>query len=217
MSGQQSTTLPQFPGFAKKHLKRINKEARGLFNDPSTEFIPGLNQYTTQGLEQRAGIASGDSIADPALSEARKILEGGYLDVTNDPRFQRNINEALGATAGRFANSGRTGSGAYAGAMSDAATGVAAQMYDVERQRQMQTLGMTPQLIAGQYADSAALEDAGRAYDEDTMARFDWPYARLDRYANTVYGSPASQRPGQQTSTPFNWTSAITGALSPKF
>jgi hypothetical protein len=153
------------------------------------------------------------------MDEARKILSGGYLDVTQDPNFQRNINAALGATAGRFANSGRTGSGAYAGAMSDAATGVAAQMYDAERNRMTGTLGMLPQLTAAQYADSAALEDAGRAMDDDTMARFDWPYARLDRYANTLYGAPASQIPGQKSSTPFDWgqfgSSAALSMLNP--
>lgn len=209
MSAAKTSTSPSFPKFAKDKMKNIARDARSLYESSSTEFLPELNKFTTAGLDARASIAGGgNSIANPALGEARKILEGGYLDVTSDPRFQRNINEALGATAGRFANSGRTGSGAYAGAMSDAATGVAAQMYDVERQRQMQTLGMTPQLIAGQYADSAALEDAGRAYDEDTMARFDWPYARLDRYANTLYGSPASQIPGQKSSTPFDWGGA---------
>lgn len=212
MSGKTASTSPQFPGFAKKKMQKIAREATNLYKDPTTEFLPELNARTNQGLDMRAEIAGGgNSIANPALDEARKILSGGYLDVTKDPNFQRNINEALGSTAGRFANSGRTGSGAYAGAMSDAATGVAAQMYDVERQRQMQTLGMTPQLIAGQYADSAALEDAGRAVDEDTMARFDWPYARLDRYANTIYGSPATQIPGQTSRQPFDWGNAALG------
>lgn len=217
MSTQQATTKPQFPGFAKKHLRRINQQAGELYRDPSTELLPDLNAYTTQGLEQRAQIAGGgNSIATPGLAEANKILSGGYLDVTQDPRYQRSINTALGMTTDRFAGSGRVGSGSYAGALGDAATGVAAQMYDQERNRQMDTMSMLPQLIAGQYADSSALEDVGRAMDEDTMARFDWPYARLDRYANTVYGSPASQIPGQRSAQPFNWLTAVGGALSPK-
>lgn len=217
MTGQQATTKPQFPRFAKQSMQLANREAKKLFRDPSTEFLPDLNEWTTQGIGQRADIATGGgSIAIPALDEAEKVLSGGYLDVSSNPAFQRNMQAAMGAASDRFAGSGRVGSGSYAGALGDAATGVAAQMYDVERQRQMQALGMTPELVASQYADSSALEDAGRAMDEDTMARFDWPYARLDRFANTVYGSPATQIPGQRSSQPFNWMSALTGLFSPK-
>lgn len=216
MSGQQANTSPKFPRFAKTHLKRINRESRSLFDDPSTAYLPELNEWTTAGLENQAGIAGGgNSIVNPGLSEASKILGGGYLDVTQDPRYQRSINEAMGMASDRFAGSGRVGSGAYAGALGDAATGVAAQMYDQERGRQMQTLGMLPQLVSSQYADSAALQDAGRAMDEDTMARFDWPYARLDRYANTIYGSPATQIPGQKSSSPFNYGAAAASFLKP--
>lgn len=218
MSGQQSTTLPKFPKWMKRPMREIAGEATNLFRDPSTELLPQLNAWTTQGLEQRAGIAgSGQSVANPGLAEASKILGGGYLDVTQDPRYERAIGEAMGRASDRFAGSGRVGSGAYAGALGDAAIGTAAQMYDQERGRQMQTLGMLPNLVSSQYADSAALEDAGRAMDQDAMDRFDWPYARLDRYANTIYGSPASQIPGQTSRTPFDWTSAALGMFAPKF
>lgn len=220
MSSQGTTTTPKFPKFAKDSMRKINRYARDMYESDSTAFLPELNKWTTQGLEQRAGIAAGgNSITNPGLQEASKILSGGYLDVTQDPNYQRSINSALGAASDRFAGSGRVGSGAYAGALGDAAAGVAAQMYDQERSRQMQTLGMLPQLTASQYADSGYLEDAGRAMDEDTMARFDWPYARLDRLANTVYGSPATQIPGQTSSRPLgsaqNILAGTLGALKP--
>lgn len=217
MSGQQSTAQAKFPKWMKRPMREIAGLAQGLYQDEATAQLPGLNDYTTQGLDQRAEMASGgESIANPGLAEANRILGGEYLDVTQNPAFQRNMEAAMGAASSRFAGSGRVGSGAYAGAMGDAATGVAAQMYDQERQRQMGTLSMMPQLIQSQYADSAALEDVGRAYDEDTMARFDWPYARLDRYANTIYGSPASQIPSTTNRTPFSWDSAITGLFAPR-
>lgn len=218
MSGQQSTSTPKYPGFVKRHLRGILEQSQGLYEDPTKSLLPQLNKWTTQGLENQAGIASGpNSIAAPGLAEANKILSGGYLDVTQDPNYRRAIDQALGMTSQRFAGSGRVGSGAYAGAMSDAAAGVAAQMYDQERQRQMQALSGLPDLISSQYADASALQAAGQRMDEDIMARFDWPYAQLDRYANTVYGSPQTQIPGQRSSTPFNWTSAIGGMLAPKF
>jgi hypothetical protein len=99
--------------------------------------------------------------------------------------------------------------------MADSAAGVAAGMYDQERQRMMSTLGMIPQVSQAEYADTAMLEDAGRAYDEDTMARFDWPYAKLDRFANTIYGSPAVGTANQTSRQPFDWTSAVIGGLKP--
>ena len=216
MSGSQTQSTPKWPTFAKERMRDIAHQAEGLYNNPSTAFLPQLNQWTTQGIGQRAAIAGGgNTIAGPALDEARKILSGGYLDATQNPAFQRNMQEAMRAASQRFAGSGRVGSGAYAGALGDAATGVAANMYNVERERQMDALSMTPQMIASQYADASALEDAGRAMDEDTMARFDWPYARLDRYASSIYGSPASQIPGTKSATPFNWMAAL-GGLTPK-
>lgn len=213
MSGKSSTTKAAYPKWMKPYMREIAGGAAGLYKDPRTQMIPDLNPYTTQAFNQRAQIAqSGNTVGGMAADEAQRVLSGQYLDVTGDPRFQRNINEALGMTANRFANSGRVGSGAYAGAMSDAATGVAAEMYDAERSRMMQALEMSPQLIGAQYADSAALEDAGRAFDEDAMARFDWPYARLDRYANTIYGANAG---GQKTKSPFDWMAMVTGLLNP--
>lgn len=216
MSGHQATAQPKWPGFAKQGMRFAANEAKSLYKNPATEFLPALNRWTTQGWENQANIAQGgNSIANPGLAEAGKILSGGYLDVTQDPNFQRNIQAALGATSDRFAGSGRVGSGSYAGALADSATGVAGQMYNAERNRQTNILGMLPNLIGSQYADVSALQAAGQAMDADTQARFDWPYARLDRYANTLYGSPASQIPGQRTSTPFNWTDFALGALSP--
>lgn len=217
MSGKKSTTRPVFPKWAKPYLRKQAKAAWNLYNDPAHQMIPELNQWTTQGIGQRAAIAGGPTVGRASADEAMKILGGGYLDVTNDPRFQRNIGEAMGQASQRFAGSGRVGSGAYAGALGDAATGVAAEMYDQERQRMMQTLGMAPQLIGAQYADAAALESAGSTLDADAMARFDWPYARLDRLTNTLMGgNPAFTTPGSQTKTPFDWMALVTGMLSPQ-
>jgi hypothetical protein len=198
----------------KPYIKGMAKNARDLYRDPSTAMIPQMNPYTTQGLQLRAQQAmSGNTVAQRATQEAMKTIGGDYLDVRSNPAFSRNINEALGMTAGRFANSGRVGSGAYAGALGDAATGAAANLYNTERDRQMAALQMAPDLARTQYADAAALEDAGRAYDEDAMARFDWPYERLDRFANLIYGSPGAG--GQRTRSPIDWTAAVTGVLSP--
>lgn len=210
-----ATSKPVWPKWMKKHMKGIAGDAQSLYDDPSTSMIPGLNPYTTQALERRAGIAnSGSTVGAASADEAMKILRGEYLDPNQNPNFQRAMGSAMGAAAGRFAGSGRVGSGAYAGAISDAATGVAGEMYDQERQRMLGTLSLAPQLTAAQYADTAALEDVGRSYDEDAMARFDWPYARLDRYANTLYGSPASQ-PGQTQNQPFSWGAGLMGAFNP--
>lgn len=214
MSGQKATTGQKWPGFIKKEAKNITAQARGLYEDPRTSMIPDLTNWTTQGIGNRAQIASsGNTVGGAGAAEAMRILNGDYLDVTKNPAYQRNINDALGAASQRFAGSGRVGSGAYAGALGDAATGTAAQMFNAERNRQTQALSMMPQLVAGQYADAAALEDAGRSLDENNMARFDWPYARLDRYANTVYGNPMATASRSTSKSPFDWGSAVTGLL----
>lgn len=212
-----SASKPKWPGFVKAKMRDISNEAQSLYQSPNTQFLPSLNAWTTQGIQNRAGIAgSGNTVAGAGAAEAQRILNGDYLDLSNNPSFQRNMQAAMGAASGRFAGSGRVGSGAYAGALGDAATGVAADMYNVERQRQMQALDNIGALTGAQYSDAAALEDAGRAMDERKQAEFDWPYARLDRYAASIYGSPASQITGQNSSTPFNWMSMLGGMMQPK-
>lgn len=216
MGSQKSSTTTAFPQFLKTEMRNINSQARNLYEDPSKAMIPQLSNWTNQGLQSRAGIAqSGNTVAGAGTAEAMRILNGDYLDVTKNPAYQRNINDALGAVSQRFAGSGRVGSGSYAGTLADAATGTAAQMYNVERGRQMEALANLPSLIGGQYADAGALEDAGRAIDEQNMAQFDWPYARLDRYANTVYGSPAAQNPGQNSRQDPNAGNFVLGLLHP--
>jgi hypothetical protein len=212
----QSSTKPTYPGFVKKQLRNISHKSRDLYDSPLTAMIPDLDKWTLQGITRRAEIAgSPNSVARAGSDEAQRTLSGQYLDLSNNPAFQRNIGAAMGAASDRFAGSGRVGSGAYAGALGDAATGVTAQMYNAERQRQMGALGMMPQLIGANYADASSMEDAGRSVDENNMARFDWPYGRLDRYANTIYGNPASQNPGQNSTQKMNWGSAVLGLLSP--
>jgi hypothetical protein len=216
MSGQKATTEAKFPKFVRQEMKYGAAQARGLYDNPGTSMIPQLSTWTQQGIGNRAALAgSGQTVAGYGSDEAMKTLSGGYLDVTQNPSFQRNMQAAMGAASGRFAGSGRVGSGAYAGAIGDAATGVAAQMYNAERDRQTGVLSMLPELTGAQYADAAMLEDAGRAVDEDAMARFDWPYARLDRYMNTIYGSPAAQNPSQQSSRNLNGANFALGLLHP--
>lgn len=216
MSTKVGRSTPKFPQWAKSAAREIGQDAGALYADPRTAELPALNPNTLAGINRRAQIAqSGSTVGGAAGDEAMRILRGEYLDPTKNPNFQRAMGAAMGAASSRFAGSGRVGSGAYAGALGDAATGVAGQMYDAERQRMLGTLSLTPQLIAGQYADSAALEDAGRAMDEDAMARFDWPYARLDRYANTLYANPMLQMPGTSTKQPFSWGGAALGLLAP--
>lgn len=218
MSSTSGTaTKPKWPTFIKERMRNIAHSAEDLYKSPTTEFLPDLNRWTTQGLANRAAIAgSGNTVASTGAAEAQKILSGGYLDVTQNPAFQRNLSAAMGAATDRFAGSGRVGGGSYANAIADAATGTAAQMYNVERQRMADQLNNLPNTTAAQYSDSAALEDAGRGMDERKMAEFDWPYARLDRYAASIFGSPASQITGQNSSTPFNWMSMAGGMMAPK-
>lgn len=216
MGSQKASTSTTFPQFMKTEMRNINSQARGLYENPSTAEIPNLSDWTNLGLQGRAQIAgSGNTVGTSGAAEAMRILNGDYLDASKNPAFNRNMQAAMGAASQRFAGSGRVGGGSYAGALGDAATGVAAQMYNAERNRQTEALSMMPQLVAGQYSDSAAMEDAGRALDENNMARFDWPYARLDRYANTVYGSPAAQNPGQESQRGTNWQAGLFGMFNP--
>ena len=212
--GQKTQTKTKFPKWLRPYIKSSASRAENLYQQMSAASPPGLNPYTVQGLESQAARAGGgDTVARGAAEEALKILRGDYLDVTKDPNYTRSIDAALGMAADRFAGSGRVGSGAYSGALSDAAAGTAAAMYDRERQRQLGTLGLVPQLSLADYGNEMALRDVGGAYEDEAYRQFIWPYEPLDRFTNVIYGNPASLHPGSTSTTQrqFDWANALVG------
>lgn len=225
VGGKKGQTSPNVPSYIKQQAKFLTGEARGLYDNPQYNTLPGMDPATLDALSQRENMArAGTGFGDAAGGEVLKTLQGMYLSPDSNPHLRefadRAANEARSRATGAMAGSGRVGSGAYAGAIADAEFGtrnaIYAQNYDAERGRMQNALQLAPSAYGLTMADSGTLEDVGRARESETMRQYDWPYAKLDRFTNTIYGNPSFSTPGTQTRKGnFDWLSMLGGMANP--
>lgn len=168
-------------GKAPKAAKSSSTQTIG--NDPLTQRImQALLGESGRGAAQvdkgiRQNLASTDArgLTDPSVALLRETIAGNFLDpealggqieAASAPalrEFRRSISPTI---AGRFAASGRTGSGAERSAFQDAEDVVSRNIAEIasgtiqrERDRQQQAAGVFPQVAAGEReAANAALQ-----------------------------------------------------------
>ena len=122
------TTQPWAP--AQGQLKDILGQAGGLF---------GKGQSF---LNDR--MAGGNPLADQSTGLLSDLLGGNTLDVTNSPAWGSLVGGVQDAVNSQFSAHGRTGSPAHAGVMTGELGKLAGSLWDRERGRQMQGIGMAP-------------------------------------------------------------------------
>ena len=220
-------------------------EARRLYDQGAPQYFPDntvadFSQQTEQGLGMYEQMAQGPQpVLDAAQTQTADTLGGQYLDPSSNPylaaandaaarQVTRQYSEAVApALQAQFANSGRTGSGLYANAMDSSrdtlqrglgemAGNMYYQNYGDERGRQMQALGMAPDIAQSQYQPAAQMLNVGQTRDmqaqrqiEDQFNRYNYneitsPYEHLGRYMGNIrgsYGGEGSQGGGGADAT----------------
>lgn len=172
---------------AQPLLKDILGQAQGLMPSAATtdaearaiQGLAGNAGNATQYLPQVQGLASdlfagggmgtgAQSIRDAAktaMGGLNPIAQGNFVDPTKNPILQNVIGQTQSDIANRvgsaFAGSGRSFSGAHMNALGegigDATNRAYLDSYNTERNRQMQALGMLPEIAMG---TSGALDQA---------------------------------------------------------
>ena len=219
-----TTSSATWPSWMKPYMKQALGASADLYGSPTTLNAPPMDAMAQQGLMQRYQMANAGAnpVGPAAMQESAKTLSGAYLSPDSNPYLRevanRAVNEATGDVASRFAGSGRVGSGSYAGALSDAAIGARANIYgnayNQERNRMQAAVATAPQAYGLGYADYGQMQDVGQTFQDEAQRQFDWPYERLNRFANVVYGNPAAS-PGTNTSKKFDWMAMLGGIASP--
>lgn len=139
--------------------------------------VGSINPYrgTASGIIQGSQAAGG--LTDPSIDLLRRTIAGeftdpnalaGQIEAASAPalrQFRRSISPRI---AGRFAASGRTGSGAELSAFEDAGDIVSRNIAEVasgaiqqERSRQQSAAGVFPQVQSGELARAGALFNVG--------------------------------------------------------
>lgn len=171
-------------------------------------------------IEDRA--LSGSPLNSGAQSVAMDTLQGNFLN--NNPylesMFQQGTDKIAANVNAQFTSAGRTGSGAHTGQlaeeMGDLYNNMYGSQYQQERQNQLNTMQLAPQLAESDYADFSRLGQVGQAVEgkaaeiiRDDMNRFNFyqnaPEDNLARYIAAIGGNYG----GQTTSSSKNRPSLL--------
>jgi hypothetical protein len=194
--GQQSVTKSEIPEELKPLASAYTSKALGLSQqgytpfggDRFAEFTPEQSS-ALEMIQQRATAPNMlQSSAETALMQS---LQSGqtnpYLDAMVE-RAQGNVlsqGRSAMIGSGSFGNSGVNE--ALTRGLGDVATQMYGQAYDQDRARQMQAIGMAPQLQQAGYQDANQLLQAGQIAQNQEQQGKDFEYQQFQEQQNLPY------------------------------
>lgn len=213
--GGNSTTTVNLPKWQQPYVQHGAESAKNLYDNGGTA-VAGFNGDQQAGFSGIRDLATNNGLNSAASGLATNTLNGGFLN--SNPYIDATFNRAALATqnqlASQFAGAGRNvdaSEGLRSQQLNDLATQIYGGNYAQERQNQMATLGMSPQLNAAQYTGANALLGIGGQQQQQSQAQLDQPGNSLDQYMQRVGGSY-----GQVTSQPTSsnrFGSALGGGM----
>ena len=243
-AGSPSWTL------AKPQLQQVLGGAQGLYNKGANYYdfntVQPMSDQTLAALQGTEQMATGNNgLYDQSKAALGNMLNGtgslqNLTDTANGQYLNNNpyLHSMFSALSGdvqdsvnsQFSASGRTGSPAHAGVMTqqlgNLGASIYAQDYARERQNQLQAsdklagygaqgIGLAPGVNDFGYSNLARLGQVGNAYEQqgqktiaDQMARWDFnqnrPWEDLNKYANIASTISGQGQTGQVTAQPNN-------------
>lgn len=195
MGGQSGggTQRTEPPKYQLPYLQYGVQQARSLYDNGLPTVAP-QSQASSQALAGMQTLAGNNPITGAAGDLATRTLQGGFLGA--NPYLDQTFNRAAMATQGQLASQ-FAGAGRNVGAsqdlrsqqLNDLATNIYGGNYANERALQQQTLGMSPGLAQGQYADLDRLLGVGRTQEGYQQQQLDAPGNALDQYLGRVSGN----------------------------
>ena len=179
---------------------------------PGSTVVPFSNQ-TNQALQMRENRANaGSPVTNAAQTLATQTLGGNFLDPANNPAFRRMAEDITNRTNAQFSLAGRTGSPAHAESIARGITQGGAGLYDAERARMMQALGMAGEVGALDLQNIDLMGQAGAQREalaaqqlQDLITRYGFtqtaPWDALRNYSGIVSGFGGLGGTGQTTQT----------------
>lgn len=187
--GTQRTEPPKYQ---LPYLQYGVEQARSLYENAPGPIGPSGN--TNVALNGIASLAGNNQITSNAGNLANQTLSGNFLG--SNPYLDATFNKAAMATQGQlasqFAGAGRNvdqSEGNRAQQLNDLATSIYGGAYDAERNRQQQTLAMSPALGQAQYGDLERLLGVGQTQEGYQQDAQDYRGNQLDQYLGRVSGN----------------------------
>jgi len=215
--GSQTTTQKSDPWASQQpYLTRGFQEAGNLLDSGGPQYYDKATYtpFSAQSenamgmIEDRA--TAGSPLNAGAQNLAQNTLDGKYLNSNPfmDNMFQQGSDKIAENVNAQFSTAGRTGSGAHSGRMAeemgDLYNNMYGGQYQQERQNQMNTMQIAPQLAETDYNDAARLGQVGQAVEgkagqiiQDDMNRFNFyqrsPEQNLGQYIAAIQGNYGGQ------------------------
>jgi hypothetical protein len=215
---QQTKQSNEPPSYIQPYLQKGIQDLTSLYDKGqapgyypgATVAAPSANTQAALSALYERGVR-GSPYGKSIIANLDETMGGKYLDVDANPYFQKAlaagfrpqneqfVQEVLPGLEGRFALSGRYGSGAHTGttdravdsltrAQADAAAKASSSAYDAERSRMLgaagTAAGLFPQLQAADYQDINAMGQAGAGWDRHNQSLIDSDIARYNYDAN---------------------------------
>lgn len=233
-SGGSTTTVQKADPWsgAQPYLKDVMGQAQNWYNNaqdnsyyPGSTVVP-FSDATNQGLNSIMSRAqNGSPLIGAAQNELQKTINGGYLDVTQDPAYQTMMDSVTNQVNSQFGAAGRTGSGANAEALAKGITQGGSNLYDQERQRQIQSMLFAPTMANQDYYDANQMLGVGQAqenqaqqYINDAQNRYNYnqnlPLQNLQAYSSIINGYGGLGSSGTSTQTQSAPQSNTLGTLA---
>lgn len=194
--GQTSVTKSEIPAELKPLASAYTTKALDLSQQAYTpfsgqrfaEFTPQQSQALGM-IEQRA--MSGSPLQSASEGALLQNIQGGQTNPFLDAMVKRAQENVL--TQGRQA---MVGSGSFGNSgveqqltrgLGDVASQMYGQAYETDRARQMQAIGMAPQLQQAGYQDAAQLLQAGQLAQNQQQQAKDFAYQQFQEAQNLPY------------------------------
>lgn len=208
--GSQTSTTVNTPWsgvqpYITDYLKRSQDQSNTGFDfnegDQISPFSPE-QQYGLSMTTQRA--IDGSPVMNAAQGNAFNTLQGNFMSPDSNPWLKENVDTAMNDVTGRinsqFGNNNFGGTAhqeTLGRGLGQVAAGMYGQNYDSERARQMQTMGLAPQMAESDYRDAQALLGVGDARQQLSQSYLDqanglfnqnnqFPQTQLDNYGRAV-------------------------------
>ncbi len=193
--GGKSTTTQEIPKELKPLATAYADKAMDLgdqsYNPYEGQRYADLNAVQNTGLGmtiQRA--MDGSQTMNNAEGNLNQMMSGGqnpYLDAMYDQA----AGKVAGSVNSNFAQSGRYGSGAHTGALTEGlgnmATNLYGGAYDADQARRMQAIGMAPEFAQQDYMDAGQMMNAGQILQDQQQQNLDFGYQQFQDQENLPY------------------------------
>ncbi len=215
---QTTVSKSEMPPWAAWHAQNmLNNAEKYTFPRADNPFpdqgITALTSQQQQGLQMAEDRAkAGSPVTDAMQTNLTDTLNGKYLDIGTNPAWApmaQRITDAYSTGTAAQTDAAAARAGAFGGTaygeqvgynqrgLGDSLAGAAGDIYNQERQRQMQANLFAPQAAQADYSDAQALLGVGdtyRQYNQDLMnnnyqnayQQANWPYQSLDIYGNAL-------------------------------